>query len=148
MNKGRRSNSWLPSRCRPIKAANALPSLFSGVVVRTSHGSANGPTGSDHGRVTWRDIVREQGGSLEKIRASAFCFFCYTTGMEADVVMRKMEEQDRKLEALLVSVEKTRKYFLWSMIAQLALFLLPLIGLMFAIPFFLSTFSNNLDGLL
>lgn len=68
--------------------------------------------------------------------------------MEADVVMRKMEEQDRKLEALLVSVEKTRKYFLWSMIAQLALFLLPLIGLMFAIPFFLSTFSNNLDGLL
>jgi hypothetical protein len=60
--------------------------------------------------------------------------------MEADI-LKKLEEQDQKLEAIRVSVEKTRSYFLWTLIVSIALFVLPLFGLMFAIPFFLSTFS-------
>ena len=57
-------------------------------------------------------------------------------------ILKKIEEQDKKLEAIYVSVEKTRKYFLWTMIITVALFVLPLIGLMFAIPQFLNTLSS------
>lgn len=54
----------------------------------------------------------------------------------------KLEAQDERLEQIYQSVEKTRKYFLWTMIATLVAFVLPLIGLVFAVPFFLSTLST------
>lgn len=59
-----------------------------------------------------------------------------------EVVLQKLAEQEKKIDVIYVSVEKTRKYFLWTMILSLALFLLPLIGLMFAIPLFLNTLSS------
>lgn len=59
-----------------------------------------------------------------------------------EVVLQKLAEQEKKIDAIYVSVEKTRKYFLWTMILSLALFLLPLIGLMFAVPLFLNTLSS------
>lgn len=55
---------------------------------------------------------------------------------------KKLEAQDERLEQIYQSVEKTRKYFLWTMIATLVTFVLPLIGLVFAVPFFLSTLST------
>ncbi len=55
---------------------------------------------------------------------------------------KKLEVQDERLEQIYQSVEKTRKYFLWTMIATLVTFVLPLIGLVFAVPFFLSTLST------
>lgn len=59
-----------------------------------------------------------------------------------EVILQKLAEQEKKIEAIYVSVEKTRKYFLWTMIISVGVVLLPLIGLMFAIPFFLSTLSS------
>lgn len=59
-----------------------------------------------------------------------------------EVILQKLVEQEKKIEAIYVSVEKTRKYFLWMLIVSLAFFLLPLIGLMFVLPFFLSTLST------
>lgn len=56
--------------------------------------------------------------------------------------MKKLESQDEKLEQIYQSVEKTRRYFLWTMIATVVTFVLPLIGLIFAVPFFLSTLSS------
>ncbi|HCJ45907.1 MAG: hypothetical protein GW815_00175 [Candidatus Moranbacteria bacterium] len=53
-----------------------------------------------------------------------------------------LKAQDEKLESIYVSVEKTRKYFLWTMIGTIVMFVLPLVGLFFAIPFFLSTLST------
>lgn len=50
--------------------------------------------------------------------------------------------QDEKLERIYQSVEKTRRYFLWTLIATLVTFFLPLIGLAFAIPFFLNSLST------
>ena len=47
-----------------------------------------------------------------------------------------------KLDKIYVSTEKTRKYFLWTLIGTLVAFVLPLIGLMFAIPSFISTYAN------
>ncbi len=56
----------------------------------------------------------------------------------------KIEDLTRKVDAIYISTEKTRKYFLWTMIISIALFVLPLIGLLFAIPSFLSTYSSAL----
>jgi CHASE3 domain sensor protein len=61
--------------------------------------------------------------------------------MDTELV-KKLEAQDEKLERIYQSVEKTRKYFLWTMIATVVTFVLPLIGLIFAVPFFLSTLST------
>lgn len=58
-----------------------------------------------------------------------------------EIILKKLEEQEKKIDAVYVSVEKTRQYFLWTLILSLAFFLLPLIGMMFAIPFFLDTLS-------
>lgn len=59
---------------------------------------------------------------------------------------------EQKIDAIYVSVEKTRKYFLYSLLVTVAVVVLPVIGLMFAIPTFLGTYtslenSNLLQGL-
>ena len=59
-----------------------------------------------------------------------------------EVILQKLAEQEKKIEAIYASVEKTRKYFLWTLIISVGVVVLPLIGLMFAIPFFLSTLST------
>ena len=61
--------------------------------------------------------------------------------------LKKLEEQGQKIDEIYMSVEKTRKYFMWTLILTLAFFILPLIGLVFAIPSFLSTYSTALQGL-
>jgi len=63
-------------------------------------------------------------------------------------ILKKLEEQDKKIEAIWVSVEKTRKYFLTTIILTIIMTILPLIGLAIAIPIFLGTLSSSLDGLL
>lgn len=54
--------------------------------------------------------------------------------MDADI--------EKKLDAIFVSVEKTRKYFKWTMIITIVVIVLPLIGLVFAIPAFLNSYGN------
>ncbi|TSD00962.1 MAG: Uncharacterized protein Athens071425_524 [Parcubacteria group bacterium Athens0714_25] len=66
--------------------------------------------------------------------------------MEQDI-LEKFKQQDEKLEQIFVSVEKTRKYFLWTMIISIGAVLLPLIGLIAIIPWFLSTMSSAYSGL-
>lgn len=56
-------------------------------------------------------------------------------------LIQKLQAQDEKLERIYQSVEKTRKYFLWMMIVTVIAFVLPLIGLMFAVPFLMSSLS-------
>jgi hypothetical protein len=56
----------------------------------------------------------------------------------------KLLELEKKIDTIYVSVEKTRKYFLWTLIFTLVLFFLPLIGLLFAIPVFLQTLTGGL----
>lgn len=53
-----------------------------------------------------------------------------------------LEAQDAKLNAIYVSVEKTRKYFKWTLIISIVVIVLPLIGLAFAIPAFISSYSG------
>lgn len=61
--------------------------------------------------------------------------------MEQDI-LKKLEQQDKKLEAIYRSVEKTRRYLLWTLIITVAVFVFPLIGLLFVIPSFLKLYSN------
>lgn len=67
--------------------------------------------------------------------------------MEAHI-LQKLEEQDKKIDAIYTSVEKTRKYFLTTLIITAIVFVLPLIGLFFAIPAFINTYTDSLNGLL
>lgn len=60
-------------------------------------------------------------------------------------LVKKLEDQGQKIDAIYRSVEKTRKYFKWTLIATLVFFLLPLIGLFFVIPQFLSIYSGNIS---
>jgi hypothetical protein len=60
-------------------------------------------------------------------------------------VLAKLKEQDAKIDAIWQSVEKTRKYFMWTLIITLVLFIAPLIGLVFAIPAFLNSYNTLLS---
>lgn len=60
-----------------------------------------------------------------------------------EAILRKLEEQDVKLEKIGDGVEKMRKYFLLSLIASVIFFVLPLVGLLLAIPFFLNVISST-----
>lgn len=61
-------------------------------------------------------------------------------------IEKKLEELSKKIDAVYVSTEKTRKYFLVVLVVSLVVFVLPLIGLMFAIPSFISTYTAALQG--
>jgi hypothetical protein len=60
-----------------------------------------------------------------------------------DELLKKLGEQEEKLNRIYVSVEKTRKYFMWTLIITLVAIVLPLIGLIFAIPVFLKTIPSS-----
>lgn len=62
-------------------------------------------------------------------------------------ILKKIEAQDKRLEEIYNSIEKMRKYFLWTLIISIALIILPLIGLLFLVPKILSTISLSGLGL-
>ncbi len=59
-----------------------------------------------------------------------------------DDTNKKIADLEAKIDAIYISVEKTRKYFLYTTIATIVTFVLPLIGLLFAIPKFIDTLSQ------
>lgn len=61
--------------------------------------------------------------------------------MEQDFLGR-LALQEKKIDAIYVSVEKTRKYFLWTLVATAVTFVIPLIGIMIALPWMFSTLSS------
>ena len=67
--------------------------------------------------------------------------------MEEDLIKR-IDEQGVKIDAIYKSVEKTRKYFLIIIWISIICFVLPLIGLFFVLPSFISTDLGSLEGLL
>ncbi|KKU55040.1 MAG: hypothetical protein UX75_C0013G0010 [Candidatus Moranbacteria bacterium GW2011_GWE2_47_10] len=59
--------------------------------------------------------------------------------------MQKIQEQDRKLADIHSSIEKIRKYFLWTLIITVATVILPLLALVFIIPWFLKIITSSLS---
>jgi len=64
--------------------------------------------------------------------------------MEQEILAR-LAAQEVLLQKVYISAEKTRKYFLWTMIGTIVVVVLPLVGLMFVIPSFLSSYSSMLS---
>ncbi len=58
---------------------------------------------------------------------------------------KRIDSIEQKVEMVYVSAEKTRKYFLVAAIVSVLAVVLPLIGLIFAIPSYLSTYSATLN---
>ncbi len=58
-----------------------------------------------------------------------------------------LDEQQKKIDAIYTSVEKTRKYIFWTMIATVVFFVLPVIGLLFVVPSFISSYTSSMIDL-
>lgn len=56
----------------------------------------------------------------------------------------KLEALQKRVEEIYISVEKTRKYFLWTLVITIVMIVLPLIGLAIVIPIFMRTLSSSL----
>lgn len=57
-------------------------------------------------------------------------------------ILNRLQAQEELLQKVYFSTEKIRRYFMWTLYITIALFVLPLIGLFFAIPTFLSTIGG------
>ncbi|MDR3548680.1 MAG: hypothetical protein P4M11_10530 [Candidatus Pacebacteria bacterium] len=66
--------------------------------------------------------------------------------MESEL-SNKLAALEEKVDNIYKSVEKTRKYFLWTLIISVAVVVLPAIGLLFAIPYFLNTYVGSIQSL-
>ena len=62
-------------------------------------------------------------------------------------ILKKIEEQDRKIDAIFISVEKTRKYFQWTLIITIATVVLPVLAVAALLPWFLRTMTSAYSGL-
>ena len=62
-------------------------------------------------------------------------------------ILQRLDALEKKIDATYISAEKTRKYLLTVIIVSVVAFVLPFIGLLFAIPSFLSTY-NSMGGLI
>ncbi len=60
-------------------------------------------------------------------------------------ILRKIEEQEEKIEKIYVSVEKTRKYFLWTLIITIVVVVLPILLMIVAVPKLFSVYSEMLQ---
>ena len=68
--------------------------------------------------------------------------------MEEEKILKKLQEQDEKLDVIYKSVEQIRKIFWAMIIISVVTFVLPAIGLIFVIPWFLSVMGEVYSGLL
>jgi len=59
---------------------------------------------------------------------------------------KRLTTLEEKVNKVYESVEKTRKYFLWTMIISVAVIVIPLIVLMFVLPSFISNYTSSLSG--
>lgn len=61
-------------------------------------------------------------------------------------ILAQVKKNQETLANIHSSVEKTRKLFLWTLIITIAAVVLPAIGLVFAIPFFITNYVIPLTG--
>jgi len=62
--------------------------------------------------------------------------------MDEQQILQKLEEIEVKIDKVYKATERTRKYILWMFILSILVIVLPLIGLIFVIPQFLSLYSD------
>ena len=57
---------------------------------------------------------------------------------------QRIASLEAKIDGMQKIVSKLYKTFLWTLIVTIAMFVLPLIGLLFLIPQFISTYTSAL----
>jgi len=57
-------------------------------------------------------------------------------------ILEKMSEQDKKINDIYISVEKTRKYFKWTLITSVIFFVLPLVIILMILPSLMSGITD------
>lgn len=57
-------------------------------------------------------------------------------------MQKQWQEQKELLEKIYRSVEHTRRAFMWTLIITVVVLVLPLIGIFFLLPNFISTYSG------
>lgn len=62
-------------------------------------------------------------------------------------LQKRFDQQEAKIDAIYKSVEKTRKYFLMIIWITVLGVVIPMIGLAFVIPSFLSNYTSTLNDL-
>lgn len=62
-------------------------------------------------------------------------------------IRKELGALEQKIDAIFASVEKTRKYFFWTMVITLIVVVVPAIGLLFAIPAFLNNYVGGMVGM-
>jgi len=60
---------------------------------------------------------------------------------------KRIDTLEDKIDLIYISVEKTRKYFLTTAIITVLAIVVPMIGLVFAIPTFLNNYVGQIDAL-
>lgn len=58
----------------------------------------------------------------------------------------KLDEISAKAERAYQAAEKVRTYLFWTGVVTVVLFVLPLIGLVFAVPSVIGTYTTTLNG--
>lgn len=58
----------------------------------------------------------------------------------------KLDEISAKADMAYRAAESARKYLFWTAVVTVALIVLPLIGLVFAIPQFINSYTTTLTG--
>ncbi len=61
-------------------------------------------------------------------------------------IKKQFSQQQELLERIYQSAEKTRKYFLWTIIISVALFVIPLIIVLFMLPSFIKTLTSGISN--
>ena len=61
---------------------------------------------------------------------------------------KRLDAIKTKVDAIFVSTEKTRKYFFWTMVITVVVVVLPAIGLLFAIPAFLTNYVGGMETIM
>ena len=61
-------------------------------------------------------------------------------------LLAKLDEISAKAEKAYQAAESARKYLFWTGVITVALIVLPLIGLAFAIPQFISSYTTTLQS--
>ena len=59
----------------------------------------------------------------------------------------KLDKISATADKAYEAAEKVRKYLFWTGVVTIALIVLPLIGLAFAIPQFINTYATTLNGI-
>lgn len=65
---------------------------------------------------------------------------------EIETLTQQLKEQGAKIDAMYISVEKLRKYFLITVWVTLATVVIPIIGLAITVPSFLNTYTSTVNA--